>query len=107
MSLSAPCTTRSRIVGIDRTRTFPPSFGISCFRTRMGRYVLLTNSSWICLRKLSAPLSSMASNVNPVYSRRPAITLRHLVSFPQRLHLADMDVQSPEPPSLFSLGLDI
>src|SRR5215469_12011611 len=27
MSLSAPCTTRSRIAGIDRTRTLPPSFG--------------------------------------------------------------------------------
>src|SRR6202008_2397705 len=26
MSLSAPCTTRSRIAGIDRTRTLPPSF---------------------------------------------------------------------------------
>src|SRR5215471_15921263 len=36
MSLSAPCTTRSRIAGIERTRTFPPSFGISCFRAGNG-----------------------------------------------------------------------
>src|SRR6201993_4190844 len=36
MSLSAPCTTRSRIAGIDRTRTLPPSFGISCFRAGSG-----------------------------------------------------------------------
>src|SRR3984893_9707627 len=49
MSLTAPWTTRSRIEGIERTRTLvPPSFGISFFRARMGRYVLETNSSLIC-----------------------------------------------------------
>src|SRR5438876_12356082 len=49
MSLSAPWTTRSRIEGIERTRTLvPPSFGISFFRARMGRYVFETNSSRIC-----------------------------------------------------------
>jgi hypothetical protein len=33
MSFNAPWTTRSRIAGIERTRTFlPPSFGISFFR---------------------------------------------------------------------------
>src|SRR3954447_26419662 len=64
MSLSAPWTTRSRIAGIERTRTLlPPSFGISFFRARMGRYVFETSSSRICSRKLSTPLSSMASNV--------------------------------------------
>lgn len=43
MSFSAPWTTRSRIAGIERMRTFlPPSFGISFFRAGMGRYVLLT-----------------------------------------------------------------
>src|SRR5258706_12565346 len=36
MSLSAPCTTRSRIAAIERTRTLPPSFGISCFRAGSG-----------------------------------------------------------------------
>src|ERR1700757_877662 len=36
MSLSAPCTTLSRIAGIDKTRTLPPSFGISCFRAGSG-----------------------------------------------------------------------
>jgi hypothetical protein len=36
LSLSAPCTTLSRIAGIDRTRTLPPSFGISCFRAGSG-----------------------------------------------------------------------
>src|SRR4249919_1496895 len=35
-SLSAPCTTRSRIAGIERTRTLPPSFGISCRRAGSG-----------------------------------------------------------------------
>src|SRR5207248_1213948 len=46
-------------------RTFPPSFGISFLRSRMGRYTCVTSSSLIRLRKLSAPLSSMASNVTP------------------------------------------
>src|SRR5208283_293430 len=36
ISLSAPCTTLSRIAGIERTRTLPPSFGISCLRARSG-----------------------------------------------------------------------
>src|SRR5204862_4685588 len=36
MSLSAPCTTLSRIAGIDKTRTLPPSFSISCFRAGSG-----------------------------------------------------------------------
>src|ERR1700722_6578332 len=31
MSLRAPWTTRSRMEGIERTLTFPPSFGISFF----------------------------------------------------------------------------
>ena len=73
MSLSAPWTTRSRMAGIDRTRTFlPPSFGISFFRARMGRYVLVTSSSRICSRKLSTPLSSMASNVTPSIPGAPS-----------------------------------
>src|SRR5882762_10181583 len=91
MSLSAPWTTRSRIEGIDRTRTFvPPSFGISFFRARMGRYVLVTNSSRICLRKLSALLDGFERD--SVDTRRPAITPRHPVGLPQSLHLADVDV---------------
>ena len=36
MSLSAPCTTLSRIAGIERTRTLPHSFGIPCFRAGSG-----------------------------------------------------------------------
>jgi hypothetical protein len=36
-SLSAPCTTRSRIAGIPRTRTLPPSLGISTRRFRNGQ----------------------------------------------------------------------
>src|SRR5215831_11328211 len=76
MSLTAPWTTRSRIEGIDRTRTFlPPSFGISFFRARMGRYVWVTSSSLICVRKLSAPLSSMTSNVTPSIPGAPSLLL--------------------------------
>src|SRR4249920_1543855 len=74
MSFNAPWTTRSRMAGIDRTRTFlPPSFGISFFRARMGRYVLVTNSSRTCFRKLSTPLSSMASNVTPSMPGAPSL----------------------------------
>src|SRR5712691_3102362 len=76
MSFNAPWTTRSRMAGIERTRTFlPPSFGISFFRARMGRYVWVTSSSLICVRKLSAPLSSMASNVTPSIPGAPSLLL--------------------------------
>ena len=76
MSFNAPWTTRSRIAGIERTRTFlPPSFGISFFRALMGRYVLVTSSSRICPRKLSAPLSSMAWNVTPSIPGAPPLLL--------------------------------
>src|SRR5215470_6925167 len=75
MSLSAPCTTRSRIEGIESTRTFlPPSLGISFFRASMGRYVLVISSSLICHRKPSTPLSSMASNVTPSIPGAPSFS---------------------------------
>src|SRR5439155_10343170 len=60
MSLSAPCTTRSRIAGIERTRTLPPSFGISCRRAGNGAYVRLTSLSLICTKNASTPCASMA-----------------------------------------------
>src|SRR5450432_2364029 len=44
---------------------------------------------------------------DPVYSRRPVVTCRHPVGFLKRLHLADMDVQPPEPPGYFRLRLDV
>src|SRR3984893_12780544 len=57
-------------------RTFlPPSFGISFFRACMGRYVLVTSSSRTCTRKLSAPLSSMTSNVTPSIPGAPSLLL--------------------------------
>ena len=65
MSLSAPWTTRSRIVGIPRIRTFPLPLGIAFFRFRCGRYVPWTSSSRTCSRKGSDPAASMASNVTP------------------------------------------
>src|ERR1035438_8158859 len=90
MSFSAPWTTRSRIEGIERTRTFlPPSFGISFFRACMGRYVVVTNSSRICTRKLSAPLFFDGFKRDPVNARRPVITSRHLVGFPQSFHRSE------------------
>src|SRR6266850_1745724 len=59
--------------GRDRENSdFSPSLGISFFRTRMGRYVLWISSSLICCRKLSAPLSSMTSNVTPSIPGAPS-----------------------------------
>src|SRR3954462_12064671 len=52
-----------------------PSLGISFFRARMGRYVFETSSSRICSRKLSTPLSSMASNVTPPIPGAPLLLL--------------------------------
>ena len=52
---------------------FSPTFGISFLRARMGRYVCVTSSSLICLKKLSSPLSSMASNVTPSIPGAPLL----------------------------------
>src|SRR6516162_1953420 len=75
MSLSAPCTTRSRIAGIERTRTLPPSFGISCRRAGNGRYVRPTSSSLIRARNASTPCASMASKVTPSTPGAPSLLL--------------------------------
>src|SRR5438874_10284773 len=75
MSLSAPCTTRSRIAGIERTRTLPPSFGISCRRAGNGAYVRLTSSSLICTRNASTPCASMAAKVTPSTPGAPSFFL--------------------------------
>ena len=107
MSLSAPWTTRSRIAGIPRTRTLPPSFGISSRRFRSGRYVRATSSSRSCSRNASTPPASMASNVTPSIPGAPLFFLASVVGLAQRLQLADVDVQAPEPPGLVSLRLDV
>ena len=44
---------------------------------------------------------------HPVNAWSSVITFRHLVGFLKGFHLADVDVQSPEPPSRFSLSLDV
>src|ERR1700733_2027433 len=44
---------------------------------------------------------------DPVDSRCPVVAFRHPVSFVERFHLADVDVQPPETPSRFSLRLDV
>src|SRR5215510_9975821 len=76
MSLRAPWTTRSRIVGIERTRTLvPPSFGIAFCRNRIGRYVRVTSASRICSRNGSTPLASMSANVTPSIPGAPLLAL--------------------------------
>src|SRR5437762_10436723 len=44
---------------------------------------------------------------DPINSGRPVVTFRHSVGFLECFHLADMDIQSPETPSRFSLRLDV
>ena len=44
---------------------------------------------------------------DPVDTRGPVVCFCHLVSFVKCFHLADVDVQSPETPSGFSLRLDV
>jgi hypothetical protein len=44
---------------------------------------------------------------NPVNARSSVVLLRHRIGFVQRLHFADMDVQSPEAMRWFSLRLDV
>src|SRR6516162_10805327 len=87
MSLSAPCTTLSRIAGIDRTRTLPPSFGISCFRAGApGQFVAqLLEQSLHALR-----LDGLERD--PVYSRSPIVLFGHRIRCAQGLYLADVDV---------------
>src|SRR3954468_1447102 len=75
MSLSAPCTTRSRIAGIERTRTLPPSFGISCLRAGSGWEVCPVSSSRSCSSRASAPCASTASKVTPSTPGAPSFCL--------------------------------
>ena len=106
MSFSAPWTTRSRIAGIDRTRTLPPSFGIACFRFRSGRYVRWTVRPGCCSRKTSTPRLDGLER-DPVDTRSPVVLLGQRVGFVERLQLADVDVQAPETPGRFGLRLDV
>ena len=74
MSLSAPCTTLSRIAGIERTRTSPPSFGISCLCAGVaGRraHQFVPEPLQQSLRALR--LDGLEGD--PVYSRCPSLLL--------------------------------
>src|ERR1700722_12054951 len=75
MSLSAPCTTLSRIAGIERTRTLPPSFGISCLRAGSGCDGRPLRSSRNCSSKASTPCASLASKVTPSIPGAPSFLL--------------------------------
>src|SRR5260370_12346956 len=44
---------------------------------------------------------------HPVNSRGSVVLFGHFVRFAQRLHLADVDVQTPETPGRFRLRLDV
>src|SRR5437660_4322512 len=92
MSLSAPCTTLSRIAGIDKTRTLPPSFGISCFRAGSG---LLSAPGQFVAQLLEQSLHALRLDGlerDPVYSRGPIVLFGHRIRCAQGLHLTDVDV---------------
>ena len=107
MSLSAPWTTRSRIAGMPRTRTLRPR--------PSGSPSSVPAWADTCVRPVrpgSAPGTPPRRRLDgrerdPVDARGPVVLLGHLVGFVERLHLADVDVQSPETPSRFSLRLDV
>ena len=107
MSLSAPCTTRSRIAGIDRTRTLPPSFGISC-RLAAERYVGTLDQllPYLLKKRLFAlrsqwPRMSLHQYPELHGSSWPAHTLRVVSPSCRRGRT------TPETPGRFSLRLDV
>src|SRR5690242_19507345 len=104
MGMSAPCTTRSRMEGIDRTRTLPPSSGISFLRLRMGRYCRDTSSSRIRPRKTSTPPASMASNVTPSLPGAP-FAARRLAHRPEDGFVDRLQVIDFSPPAIQATGL--
>ncbi len=96
--MRAPLTTRSRMVGMPRTRTLRlPSFGISLHRFRIGRYVsalavrpgsaLEEHFHVACLDDLEGAPCRFPG---PRCSSWPC-----RVGFAKRVHLADVDVQPP------------
>jgi hypothetical protein len=92
MSLSAPCTTLSRIAGIERTRTLPPSFGISC--PPRGEWLVGAPDQFVpqLLEQSLHALLLDGLEGDPVYSRCPIVPFGHLIRSAQGLHLADVDV---------------
>src|SRR5579863_6265383 len=93
MSFNAPWTTRSRIAGIERTRTFlPPSFGISFFPWLHGPIRVGDQFIPNLHEKTFRSAFPDGSERDTVNTRCPIVASRHLVGFPQGLHLADVDV---------------
>ena len=64
-SLTAVCTTRSRIVGMPSDRSPPPGFGIVTRRTACGLYVLPRSSSRSPDNHSSSPDASIISKLCP------------------------------------------
>ena len=81
MSLSAPCTTRSRIAGIERTRTLPPSFGISFLRAGSGTYVRLYEFVPNLLEECCYALRLDGRERDPVYSRSTVVVFGQRIGF--------------------------
>ena len=66
-----------------------------------------TSSSRSCWRNSSTPLASMASNVTPSMPGAPLLAFAAAYAVPERLQLAHVDVQPPEPPGRFGLRLGV
>src|SRR5215471_9075142 len=99
ISLKAPWTTRSRIVGIDSARPpFPSSLGIVWCRNRMGRYVRVASSCRICSRNPVEPAGLDGFKRHPVDTWCAVVGLGQVIGFLEGFPFADVDIQALETP---------
>ena len=105
--MSAPWTTRSRIAGIPRTRTLPPLLG-NLDAPVPQRPIGACDQFVPELRQKRLHAGRLDGlERDPVDTRRPVVLLGQRVGCAQRLQLAHVDVQAPEPPVRVSLRLDV
>ena len=78
-SVTAICTTRSRIVGIPSGRCRPSALGMYRRRTGCGRYVPARSASWISSSTRSTPYCSISASVTRSTPAEPRfdLTRRH------------------------------
>jgi len=76
INLRAPWTTRSRMGGILRVRSFPPPLGIPTSRCLSGKYVLSNSSVCTSLGNFSTPSASISSKFTPSIPGDPRFASR-------------------------------
>src|SRR5687767_1158456 len=107
MSLSAPWTTRSRMVGIESWRTLPPPPS-GC-----------RPSAVVGVDSTAAPAPHEAGRetrprrllrwlrTSPITARGAVVVFRQLIGSTERLVFADVAIQAPKSPRWFGLRLDV